>query len=317
MKLFLIGLACALAVPIAGRSANADEVFAREIKRGRDNFEFTYRVKLPALSNSARLWLPAAKSDSFQRVRTRKAESPRLREVNERTYENKILFAELQPADSGRTIENAYTVIRREKQAYTASEDPGRYLKPERLVPVNQTFASLAQAAIQGKTNVMQRARSLYDHTLDRMKYDKSGTGWGRGDAQYACDARTGNCTDFHAYFIALARSVGIPARFAIGFTIPADKNEGVISGYHCWAEFLANGKWVPVDISEADKNPELAEYYFGHHPANRFEFTQGRDLVIEPAPSDSPVNFLIYPLLEVNGQVVKTENEFRFRRLN
>src|SRR5204863_3744678 len=88
-----------------------------------------------------------------------------------------------------------------------------------------------------------------------------------------------------------------------------------VIPGYHCWAEFMAAAKWVPVDISEASKNPELADYYFGHHPANRFEFTHGRDLRFEPAPADSPVNFLIYPLLEVKGKLVKTENEFSFRR--
>jgi transglutaminase-like putative cysteine protease len=89
-----------------------------------------------------------------------------------------------------------------------------------------------------------KKGRALYDHVLDRMKYDKSGTGWGRGDAQYACDVKTGNCTDFHAYFIALARSIGIPARFAIGFTIPAETNEGRITGYHCWADFMptANG---------------------------------------------------------------------------
>jgi transglutaminase-like putative cysteine protease len=317
MKVILMAFAGALVFSGAAYGADIDQVFAREIKRGRDNFEFTYRVKLPALSNSAKLWMPAAQSDSFQRVRTGKIELPNRKEIAERPNGNKILFTELQPADSGKTIEANYTVIRREKQAYAATEDPGRYLKPERLVPMNETFTSLARAAIKGKSSVMEQGRAIYDHTLDRMKYDKSGTGWGRGDAQYACDARTGNCTDFHAYFIALARAVNIPARFAIGFTIPADKNEGVINGYHCWAEFLADGKWVPVDISEADKNPELAEYYFGHHPANRFELTQGRDLVFEPAPVDSPVNFLIYPVLEVDGKAIKTENEFSFRRLN
>lgn len=317
MKLLPIVFAYALMVPLISRGAEVEQVFAREIKRGRDNFEFIYSVKLPALSNTAKLWMPAARSDSYQRVRTRKALSPHLKEIPERKYDNKILFTELQPADSGTTIETTYNVIRREKQPYPPSEDPRRYLKPERLVPVNETFESLARTAIKGKTNVLQQARALYDHTLERMKYDKSGTGWGRGDAQYACDARTGNCTDFHAYFIALARSVGLPARFAIGFTIPANANEGVITGYHCWAEFFAQGNWVPVDISEADKNPELTEYYFGHHPANRFEFTQGRDLVFEPAPPESPVNFFIYPLLEVDGKLIKTENEFRFRRLN
>ena len=144
------------------------------------------------------------------------------------------------------------------------------------------------------------------------MRYDKSGTGWGRGDAMFACDARTGNCTDFHAYFIALARTVGIPARFAIGATIPADKSEGTIEGYHCWVEFFANGRWIPVDISEAWKHPELANYYFGHNPANRFELTKGRDLIVDPAPASGPINFLAYPLLEIDGKTVKPETSFR-----
>jgi len=151
---------------------------------------------------------------------------------------------------------------------------------------------------------------------IGRMRYDKSGTGWGRGDAKYACDIRTGNCTDFHSYFIALARSVGIPARFAIGATIPTDKNEGTIEGYHCWAEFLADGRWVPVDISEAWKSPKLADYYFGHNPANRFELTKGRDLMVDPEPLSGPINFLAYPLLEMNGEIVKPETTFTFRRI-
>jgi len=37
----------------------------------------------------------------------------------------------------------------------------------------------------------LDRAKALYDHVIGRMRYDKSGTGWGRGDALYACNART------------------------------------------------------------------------------------------------------------------------------
>jgi transglutaminase-like putative cysteine protease len=207
--------------------------------------------------------------------------------------------------------------VRREKAAYPAgSAESARYLRPEKLVPINETFRTLAQKAATGKNDDLERAKALYDHVIGRMRYDKSGTGWGRGDALYACDVRTGNCTDFHAYFIALARSIGIPARFAIGATIPADKNEGTIDGYHCWAEFLADGHWVPVDISEAWKNPKLADYYFGHNPANRFELTKGRDLVVDPAPASGPINFLVYPLLEMNGEVIKPETTFTFRRI-
>ena len=288
------------------------------IVKGTDQFEFVYRVKLPEIKGEARIWLPLAKTDAFQTVTEDELNIPmKWEKVQDRDFGNDICVLYPQPSDSGKTVEVRYRVVRKEKSAYPASSaETARYLRPEKLVPINETFRTLAQKAAAGKIDDLQRAKALYDHVMGRMRYDKSGTGWGRGDAVYACDARTGNCSDFHAYFIALARSIGIPARFAIGATIPADKNEGTIEGYHCWAEFLADGRWVPVDISEAWKNPKLADYYFGHNPANRFELTKGRDLVVDPEPASGPINFLAYPLLEMNGEVVKPETTFIFRRV-
>jgi transglutaminase-like putative cysteine protease len=288
------------------------------IVEGTDQFEFVYRVKLPAIKGEAHVWIPLAKTDAFQTVIQEEVNIPmKWEKVQDRDYGNDICVLHAQPADSGKTIELRYRVVRREKAAYPASSaEATRYLRPEKLVPINETFRTLAQKAAAGKNDDLERAKALYDHVISRMRYDKSGTGWGRGDALYACDARTGNCTDFHAYFIALTRSIGIPARFAIGATIPADKKEGTIDGYHCWAEFLADGRWVPVDISEAWKNPKLADYYFGHNPANRFELTKGRDLVVDPEPVSGPINFLVYPLLEMNGEIVKPETTFMFRRI-
>jgi len=289
------------------------------IVTGSDEFEFVYRVKLPAIKTEARLWIPLARTDAFQTVSLEEPSIPvKWEKVRDRDYGNDICVLRAQPADSGKTIELRYKVVRKEKAAYSASgEDAARFLRPEKLVPINETFKSLAETATDGKHGDLERARGLYDSVLARMRYDKSGIGWGRGDAVYACDAKTGNCSDFHSYFIALARSIGIPARFAIGATIPADKNEGPIEGYHCWAEFFADGRWVPVDISEAWKNPELADYYFGHNPANRFELARGRDLIVEPAPATGPINFLVYPLLEMDGKGVKPETTFTFRRIH
>src|SRR2546428_10044744 len=303
--LFLAG---ALTVSAAGELA---------IIKGADEFEFVYRVKLPEITGAARIWIPLAKTDAFQTVSVEELNIPmKWDKVQDRNYGNDICVLNAQPQDSGKTIELRYKVVRKEKAAYPAGNaDAARYLRPEKLVPVNETFKTLAEKAAAGKTNDLERAKALYDHVISRMRYDKSGTGWGRGDAVYACDARTGNCSDFHAYFIALARSINIPARFAIGATIPADKNEGRIDGYHCWAEFFADGRWVPVDISEAWKNPQLVDYYFGHHPANRFELTKGRDLIVDPAPATGPINFLEYPLLEMDGEPVKPETSFAFRR--
>lgn len=55
--------------------------------------------------------------------------------------------------------------------------------------------------------------------------------------------------------------------------------------------------------------------YYFGHHPANRFEFTCGRDLVVDPGPASGPINFLAYPYLEMDGTQHPVKTLFLFRR--
>ena len=107
-----------------------------------------------------------------------------------------------------------------------------------------------------------------------------------------------------------------IPARFAIGAAIPAARDDGGINGYHCWAEFYTDGHWWPVDISEADKYDALSTYYFGHNPANRIEFSRGRDLVVEPGPVSGPINFLAYPVLEIDGVTVNPKVEFAFKRV-
>ena len=136
------------------------------------------------------------------------------------------------------------------------------------------------------------------------MRYDKSGTGWGRGDAVFACDAKRGNCTDFHALIIGMARSVGIPARFAIGLPLPETRGPGELPGYHCWAELYVKDRgWLPVDASEAAKTPDKRNYFFGHHDENRLELSRGRLLVWEPPQHGVPLNFFVYPYAEVDGK--------------
>jgi len=285
--------------------------------KGRDEFEFIYRATLPEITGTGRMWLPLAASDSFQTVEVKSIQAPGKQSIlQDHDQGNKVLFLELGPADGGKKVEIRYQVKRIEKAAYAAQiPDQKKYLNPERLVPANEEFRRIATEVVKGKKGDLVRARALYDHIIDRMRYMKFGDGWGQGDAVYACNARTGNCTDFHAYFIALARAVGIPARFAIGAAIPSERNEGGVDGYHCWAEFFAEGKWWPVDISEGDKYTSLATYYFGHHPANRFELSHGRDLVVEPGPASGPINFLAYPVLEVGGKPAKAAVEFSFTR--
>lgn len=296
------------------------EAAAREllgVLTGHDAFEFRYQATLPEIGGQARCWIPLAGSDAYQTVKVRSMVVPGVaRTIADGAHSNQVLFLELGPRDSGKPLEVVYDVVRLEKGAY--ADDPAKaasFLAPERLVPADAKIGVVAERTVAGLEGDLMRARALYDHVMDQMRYMKLGEGWGRGDAMYACDSLYGNCTDYHAYFIALARSIGIPARFAIGAAIPSERDDGGIDGYHCWAEFYADGKWWPVDISEADKFSALSMYYFGHHPANRFEFSRGRDLVLDPGPASGPINFLAYPFLEVDGKPVKVPTLFLFRR--
>jgi transglutaminase-like putative cysteine protease len=177
-----------------------------------------------------------------------------------------------------------------------------RWLQPDVHVPLDERVHHLAEETAAGKSTPAAKARAVYDYTVAELKYDKSGEGWGRGDIYWACDHKRGNCTDFHAVFIGLSRALGIPARFEIGFSVPSDRPEGEIAGYHCWADFYLDGfGWVPVDASEANKHPPLRDYFFGAHDANRVLFTVGRDLVL-PGMAGEPLNYFIYPYAEVDG---------------
>lgn len=284
---------------------------------GRDTFEFRYQATLPQLTGPARCWLPLAVSNTFQHVTVTSVTVPGAsKTLEEQTHGNRILLLELGPKDSGKSIEIVYDVARAETGAYLGdAHEAARHLAPERLTPENEQLKAEALKATAGKEGDLMRARALYDYVKDAMRYMKFGEGWGRGDAVRACGTHYGNCTDYHAYFISLARAVGIPARFMIGAAIPSERDDGGTDGYHCWAEFYAEGKWWPIDISEADKFSALSMYYFGHLPANRFEFTRGRDLVVEPGPTAGPINFLAYPLLEVAGETQTLPTLFLFKR--
>src|SRR3989449_6779216 len=112
------------------------------IVKGTDQFEFVYRVKLPEIKGEARVWIPLAKTDAFQTVTEEKLNIPmKWEKVQDRDYGNDICVLYPQPADSGKTIEVRYRVVRKEKAAYSAnSAEAARFLRPEKLVPINETF---------------------------------------------------------------------------------------------------------------------------------------------------------------------------------
>lgn len=192
------------------------------------------------------------------------------------------------------------------------------FLGPNERVVVAHEVLNPILAEIRAKRaseSPSDTARAIYDWVVDNVEYKKVGTGWGNGDTFWACSERYGNCTDFHALFTSLARTEGIPSRFEIGFPVPEDREKGEIGGYHCWVQFYLPGTgWIPIDASEAFKHPERRDLFFGSHPADRIHFTTGRDLQLGPQHKGKPLNYFVYPYVEVGGKPLKDGIETKFR---
>ncbi len=107
------------------------------------------------------------------------------RVINEPKYGNKCLFFEFGPEDSERTIDMRFYIKRKEKAAYTPDYiDREKYLEAQRLTPIDDNFKAIAGEVVAGKKSDLVRARALYDHVIDRMRYMKYGSGWGKGDVR-------------------------------------------------------------------------------------------------------------------------------------
>jgi transglutaminase-like putative cysteine protease len=276
---------------------------------------FTYRVNVAAIladAESALLWVPFPMEDQHQRLLGYEISGNYpLALASEDDYGNKFLRFDLSSArGDDANVNITFSIARNEVQALAPGEAVAaatpeglsRFLEADMLVPSDGPFVEEARRVVGNETDPLVQARLLYDNLVDSVAYDKSGQGWGHGDALYACDVRAGNCTDFHSLFIAEARSLGIPARFTVGFPIPLTENSGDIGGYHCWAEFYAAGcGWIPIDASEAAKHPELRDVLFGTQPADRIAFTRGRDYML-PGANSGVQNYVIYPYIEVDG---------------
>ena len=292
---------------------------ATQLKERHFTFHYSFTVKNVTPGQPLHVWIPLAHSDASQDVRvlSRTGDLP-LKKTEEKEYGNWMLHAETAKATKSEyQFAVDYDVVRREHvvlidgkpvREARAGKAPklelARFLEADKLVPITGLPAQLAVEQTKGASTQLEKAHDIYEYVFHTMKYDKTGTGWGHGDTLWACDSKRGNCTDFHSLFISMARSQQIPARFEIGFPLPADKHASEIAGYHCWTEFWIDSiGWIPIDISEAWKHQENEKYFFGANDVNRVQFTIGRDLKLNPPQAGAPLNYFVYPYVEVDGK--------------
>ncbi len=295
------------------------------------DFSYVVTADVPAGEGPIDLFVPIARGDDGQEiVRSEVVATVPGTERTEERHGNRFWHARVERSDGTPIrVQVDYTVkrttVRRDVTGRATTRDYSRrerkeasiHLAPDRRTPVKAAYLEpmLADLRARGARSPYERARATYDFVVDTMEYKKTGTGWGNGDTEWACSQRYGNCTDFHALFLSLARAQGLPSRFEIGFPVPEDRVESEIPGYHCWVEvYLPEVGWFPIDASEAKKRPEKRDLFFGAQPPDRVLFTVGRDLELGPGHTTGPLNYFVYPHVEVGGKVwTGVTTRFRF----
>jgi len=198
------------------------------------------------------------------------------------------------------------------------------YLKPTEFMPTDGIVRETALKATRGARTDVEKARALYDWTVENTERNAKTRGCGVGDIKAMLESNNlnGKCADLNALFVALARSVGVPARDVYGVRV-ADSKRGykslgksgdITRAQHCRAEFYAqNIGWVPVDPADVRKvvleeKPGLSlnddvvkqarSMLWGGWEGNWLAYNYAHDVRL-PGSSKAPVPFLMYPQAE------------------
>jgi hypothetical protein len=131
-------------------------------------------------------------------------------------------------------------------KAAATPADVATYLKPEPLVESDDpAIRAAAMSIVGGVTDARARAEKLTRGVNALL--DKKPT-VSLPSAREVLRTKVGDCNEHTALYVAMARSIGIPARIAVGLAYA----HGAFY-YHAWPEVYldeggARGLWLPVD---------------------------------------------------------------------
>ena len=121
------------------------------------------------------------------------------------------------------------------------------YKKPAKYIESdNDQILKLAHHIQHSFSDPEAQLRAAFLTPQQMIQYRRQST---RG-ALYAVSARQGDCTEYAALFVALARAMGYPARMTSEFLFTEHRNFSQPN--HHAAEVFLKGRWIPVDANLA-----------------------------------------------------------------
>ena len=201
------------------------------------------------------------------------------------------------------------------------------------LLPVDGIVKETADGIVRGKTKDVDKARALYEWVVENTFRNAKTLGCGIGDVSWMI--KTGNlsgkCADLNALYVAMCRSVGVPARDVYGIRVVPSQfgykslgagSEIVTKAQHCRAEvWLSGSGWTPADpadvrkvvLEEPPTNLAMADLkvmaarktLFGAWEGNWLAFNTAHDVKLPGANYKEPLPFLMYPQAEDKSGLV------------
>ncbi|MCB2215273.1 transglutaminase-like domain-containing protein [Desulfofustis glycolicus] len=281
------------------------------------------------IGKETKLWVPYPVTDSRQVIGdiSVKGDFATSGIYTDRENGTPILYAHWPKDAASRTLVFSFTVDRQEiRQTDLPTIEPAwnpsdyeHYLTSTSLGPVDGEVKKLADSIVVGKTTVLEKARALYDWTVENMYRDPDTIGCGTGDVCLLLKRPGGKCTDISSVYIALCRAAGIPARELFSVRLGKKTEQDITTWQHCWAEFFLPGYgWVTVDPADvrkamlvekleldSEKTAAYREFFWGGADPYRVVIAQGRDVVLNPRQAGPPLNTFGYPYAEVGGEPI------------
>ena len=328
-------------IGFAPRLASAEVNFS-PVPKGWRTFALTTRVE-PTFATKAWIPLPSFTAADWQRPGTTNWTGNA--KLAERVHDPRY-GAEFLRVEWAADLQNPVIEVTTQVQAQNRSVRPGqgnaaplgdeerkRNLSATDLLPVDGLVKDTADGIVRGKATDVDKARALYEWVVENTFRNAKTPGCGVGDVSWML--KTGNlngkCADLNALYVAMARSVGLPARDVYGIRVVPSQfgykalgagSEVVTKAQHCRAEvWLAGSGWTPVDpadvrkvvLEEPPTNLAMTDLkvmaarktLFGAWEGNWLAFNDAHDVILPGSSYKEPLPFLMYPQAEDKSGLV------------
>ena len=283
------------------------------------------------------LWVPLPKDEDYQKVVSFKYDGNFSEaKIVKNPYNTRVLYVKWNDANIKPILDVNFGVVMQERttdfsKATSNTNYPSEvleFLEGTKHIPITKGLTAYVNNITKDSKTPLQKAQAIYDWTVSTMYRDESVIGCGIGDAQKSIEEKIygGKCTDISSVFVCLLRNAKIPARETFGIRVGQSKISNacgkadekgfadITGAQHCRAEFYIDGLgWVPCDpadvakvklaeklTNDSKKLKEVKDYFFGSWEMNWVGFNSARDFILEPKPTQYPLNMLGYPYAEV-----------------